>query len=59
MPWPPLGLDSRRPLFGTPLSETNEKEGIDRGSLHLMGLREGPRLQPDSDVDGSDTLLAI
>jgi len=27
------------PLLGIPLSETNEKEAIDRGSLHLMGLK--------------------
>jgi len=27
------------PLLGIPLSETSEKEAIDRGSLHLMGLR--------------------
>jgi hypothetical protein len=27
------------PLLGIPLSETNEKEAIDRGSFHLMGLK--------------------
>jgi hypothetical protein len=27
------------PLLSFPLSETNEKESIDRGSLHLMGLK--------------------
>jgi len=27
------------PLLGIPLSDTNEKEAIDRGSLHLMGLK--------------------
>lgn len=26
------------PLLCIPLSETNEKEAVDRGSLHLMGL---------------------
>jgi hypothetical protein len=27
------------PFLGIPLSEVNEKEAIDRGSLHLMGLK--------------------
>jgi len=27
------------PLLGIPLSETNDKEAVDRASLHLMGLK--------------------